>query len=1057
MKTMTKTMRLRTYIITLLIVLLPSAVLAQETFNVSGIVNSFKDKQPLIGVTVVVKGIGHGVVTDLNGKFCLQNVKSGDVLSLSYIGYKTLEVSVKNSRPLEIWMHEDRAVLDETIVIGYGTMKRSDYTGAVASVNEEEIKSSHAQTLDQVLQGKTAGVQVMENSGAPGGGISVNIRGISSINGSEPLYVIDGVPMTGQGSGNSNALSSINPGDIVNMEVLKDASATAIYGSRASNGVVLVTTKHGQAGRIKFSYDGSVGLQQMPKQLKLMNLHDFAAYRNQRSDIIGFGWVSDFADPSILGEGTNWQDEITRTAPITNHQLTLSGGSDYAKYAVSLGYLDQVGIALGSGFNRISARINLDLKVNKWLTVGVNSSLSRHKQRNTIDDGGIIWTAFNQWPSVPVKNSDGTYGITPKDDGVYERYLNPVGQAQTRENYNRETNFNGNLWGEISFLKYFRFRMEYGGGMTFYNRYYYEPYFDYGDWVQQATSQRQADNRWNYFFRQQLNFSRWMPKLNYELMIAHEANEDHSESLSGSRQDYLQNSVHELSAGNSLTAKNNSSMGSNSMESYMTRGNITILDRYMLTATLRADGSSRFGKNNRWGWFPSFSLGWRINKEKFLEKVSWLENLKLRVGWGLVGNQWIGNYAYGTSMSATATIYGTGFYESNYENPNLKWEETKAWNFGLDLSLFKNRVELIAEYYIKNTDNLLMKASLPDYVTSMISAPYVNAGALRNCGVELTLRTVNISKKDFDWRSAITFTLNRNKVTALYNESSTIVGSLTEGDNTVTTMTVVGQPIGMFYGYKVKGMFRCEADFYQKDENGDFILNADGSRKMIAIPEGKTIDEAGVWVGDYIFEDTNGDGEINAFDRQYIGNPEPKFSFGINNTFKYKHFDLNLALTGAVGNDIYNFVKQKWGNPMANSNLLDIAKNYAVLGRYDEAVGSDVLSNVYVTNPSANISRLTSSDANSNFRMSNLFVEDGSYLRIKNLTLGYTLPQKLLRRIGIDELRCYLNIQNLYTFTKYSGYDPEIGSYNYDVTLRGIDWVRYPSHRTYTFGMNVKF
>jgi len=1049
-------MKPRTLVLLLLLSLFAVAK-AQQTFNVSGTVNSFDDKQPLIGVTITKKGTGHGVVTDLDGKFYIQGMKSGDVLVFTYIGYKKQELTIRDSKPLDVWMHEDKTMLDETIVIGYGTMKRSDYTGAVASVSEEEIKSSHAQTLDQALQGKAAGVQVTENSGAPGGGISVNIRGISSINGNEPLYVIDGVPMTGQGSGNSNALSSINPGDIVNMEVLKDASATAIYGSRASNGVVLITTKHGQVGRIKFSYDGSIGWQQMPKQLKLMNLHDFAVYRNQRSDVLGFGWVSDFADPSLLGDGTNWQDAITRTAPITNHQLTISGGSDYAKYAASFGYLNQDGIALGSSFNRVSARINLDLKVNKWLTVGINSSLSRHKQRNTIDDGGIIWIAFNQWPSVPVINSDGTYGITPEEDGVYERYLNPVGQAQTRENYNRETNFSGNIWGEATFLKYFRFRMEYGGGFTYYNRYYYEPYFDYGNWVQQATSQRQADNRWNYFFRQQLNYGRWMPKLNYDLMIAHEANEDHNESLSGSRQDFLQNSVHELSAGNSLTAKNNSSAGSNSMESYMARANITVLDRYMLTASLRADGSSRFGKNNRWGWFPSFSLGWRISKEKFLEDVPWIENLKLRLGWGLVGNQWIGSYAYGTSMSATATIYGTGFYESNYENPDLKWEETKAWNFGLDLSLFKNRVELIAEYYIKHTDNLLMQASLPDYVTSMISAPYVNAGALQNHGLELTLRTVNISKPAFDWRTAITFTLNRNKVTALYNESSTIVKTMTEGDNTVTTMTVVGQPIGMFYGYKVKGMFLSEADFYQRDGNGDYILDANGNPKQVAIPEGKTINEAGVWVGDYIFEDTNGDGVINASDRQYIGNPEPKFSFGITNTFKYKNFDLNIALTGVVGNDIYNFVKQKWSNPMANSNLLDYAKNYAQIGKYDEAVGSDVLSNVYVANPGTGISRLTSSDANSNFRMSNLFVEDGSYLRIKNVTLGYTLPPKLLRRIGVDELRCYVNIQNLFTFTKYSGYDPEIGSYNYDVTLRGIDWVRYPSHRTYTFGMNIKF
>lgn len=453
---------------------------------------------------------------------------------------------------------------------------------------------------------------------------------------------------------------------------------------------------------------------------------------------------------------------------------------------------------------------------------------------------------------------------------------------------------------------------------------------------------------------------------------------------------------------------------------------------------------------------PSFALAWKVNREKFLSHVKWLDNLKLRLGWGLVGNQWIPSYSYGVSMNSSGTIWGTGYYEGNYANSDLKWERTKSYNIGLDFAALNNRIEFILEYYYKDTDNLLMCASLPDYITGNVTAPYVNVGALTNKGIEITLNTVNISKPHFTWKTSLMFSLNRNKVTKLYTSSSSIIGELKDGENTVTTKSIEGEPIGQFYGYEVLGIFQNEKDFYQLDSNGDYVLDANGNRIQVAIPEGKSIKEEEIWIGDYKFKDINGDGKINADDRTFIGNPEPKFTFGISNTFRYRDFDLNIFLNGVVGNKIYNYVRQRWCNPMANNNMLAEVNNLAVVQLIDPN-GGHTLDNMYVSNPAATICRLTPNNANSNNRMSDKFVEDGSYLRIKNISLGYTFPKKIIKKWNIENFRLYVNVQNLLTITGYDGYDPEIGAYNYDVTLKGIDWVRYPSQHIYTIGANITF
>lgn len=1024
--------------------------------NVKGTVKDATG-EPLIGVSVVVKGQKGGTVTDLDGNFTIA-AKSGDVLVFSYIGFLKQETKCLG-KPLEVVLKEDNAMLNEVVVVGYGTMKRSDLTGSTVSVTGEDLKKTVATSVDQALQGKAAGVAVTTNSGAPGGGISVNIRGTNSLNGNEPLYIIDGIAVSGQTDGNSSALSSLNPSDIVSMEVLKDASATAIYGSRASNGVVLIKTKQGEAGKTKVSYDGYFGVQTLPRLLETLNLREFAEFYNARSQVLGWGVREEFANPSILGEGTNWQKEIFKTAYMHNHQVSASGGNENTHFAISVGYTDQDGIAIGTSFNRLTSRFNLDTKVTKWLQLGMNSSLATVKRYNSVEPDydyegtGVIRLALRQFPDVPVRNADGSYGVVSENNtGTY--FANPVADAMMKENYRKGLDASVNAFASINVFKDLNIRAEYGVSYNYTNRYKYTPFYDYDYFTQASSGERGATNSKYSSFKVYANYNHTWDKHTLGAMLGHEAQEGSYEDLMGSRTGYKFNSVHELPAGDSNTAKNSSSVSDYAIESYFGRVNYNFDDHYLVTATLRADGSSSFGPNNRWGYFPSVALAWRASNEGFLKNVEWLNNLKLRFGWGLVGNQSAGNYAYGATMGAVSTIWGTGYVQNSYPNSELKWEKTNSWNVGVDFSLLNNRIELIADAYYKKTDNMLIRASLPSYATGVISAPWVNVGAMENKGFEFTLNTVNISNKHLTWKSGLTFSLNRNEVTALYTETAGLTGVINGNTYTYTT---VGNPVGQFYGYKVKGMFLKEDDFYAKDKNGDYLLDKDGNRKFVALPTGKTVKENEIWYGDYIWEDLNGDGVIDEQDRTEIGNPQPKFTFGFNNSITWKNFDINVFINGSVGNKVYNFLQEENLVPTNNTGMLRIAKDYAVVSKIDPA-GGNTLDNMYVSNAATvKVQRITPHNANDNNRTSDRFVEDGSYLRLKNLSIGYTLPKQWLSKIGIDRIRVYCNIQNLFTITGYDGYDPEVGAYNQNVLLTGVDYARYPSQRIYTFGLNVDF
>jgi len=1018
-----------------------------------------------IGATVLEKGTQNATVTDAQGNFTIK-VKSGNaVLQISYVGFVTQDVKLAGRKKVSVTLQSDAKMLEETVVVGYGRMKRSDLTGAVSSINEEQIKQGVNTSLEQAMQGRIAGVNVTQNSGAPGGGISVQIRGINSLNGNEPLYVIDGIAMSGQTSDNTSVLASINPSDITSIEVLKDASATAIYGSRASNGVVLITTKRGEDGKAKINYEGYMGWQSLPKQLDMMNLKQYADFYNTRAEIYGWGTRDEYLDPDLLTDGTNWQDVLFQTAFMHNHQLGVSGGSKDMNYNLSGGYLNQEGIGLGSSFNRASFRANFETKVNNWVRVGVNAYFARTNQLVTFDDASVISTALEQYPDVAPKNPDGTFGSA--EDNEYNYYSNPLFDATMRDNHKVASQFDYNAYATLTPIKNLQIRFEYGGNLGWGDNYYFVPEYQYGKTIVESKSERTSSTNKYQSFKQYATYDIDPIKNNhFQIMAGHEAQWGEWANLSGSRKGYISDAIHSLAVGDATTATNNEQGSEWSIESYYGRLNYNCNDRYLLTATLRTDGSSSFGKNNRWGWFPSAALAWRANNEKFLKDVDWLSNLKFRLGWGLVGNQSTGSYAYGVAMGSVATAWGTGYYASNYANPDLRWESTKSWNAGVDMAFLKNRIELIVDAYYKNTDNLLMKASLPTYVVDVdgyrgIQAPYVNSGAIRNKGIEFTLNTVNVTNKNFEWRTGVTVSINRNELTALNSEDAVLYGTV--GSNTYT-ISKVGQAVGLFYGYNCIGMYMNEGDFYRKNSLGEYLLDANGEKIPVARPVDtngnlQPIATNGIWVGDYMWEDVNEDGKITEADRKVIGDPNPDFTFGINNTLKYKAFELSFFINGSVGNDVYNILRQNHTNPTSWGNKMAYCADYARIGMYDENGALNDISNVYVLNPNAAIERISASGStlNDNERVSSRFVEDGSYIRLKSLSFAWNLPWKWTHKIGVDWVQVYVNAQNLFTITGYDGYDPEVGASGQSVILQGLDNGRYPSQRIYNFGLKMSF
>ena len=1050
----------RTLAVAMLCCMIPIGAYAQ-----SAIKGTVSDSQgPIIGATVKVKGANTGAITDYDGNYTVQ-ASPNQTLVFSYVGYETKEIKVGNQKTINVTLHEDDKVLSEVVVVGYGTMRKSDLTGAVTQVDEKAFEKSISTSIDQVLQGRAAGVQIQANTGTPGGSSTIRIRGTNSLNASsQPIFVIDGVIIDSDGSdnGNTNPLSGINPSDILTMDILKDASATAIYGSRASNGVIMITTKRGKSGEATITYDGYVGWQQMPKKLDVLNLQDYAQHYNDISDA-GIKPASGiYLRPELLGEGTDWQDELFNTAFMTNHSLSLTGGNDKTTYAISGGYLNQDGIGLSTGFKRQTLRGNIDTDLKKWLKGGLSFSLSDSKQEME-KNWDIINTALRSQPSVAVHNPEGGY------DGPDDQWMpdNAVALAEIKTNFAKRFNFRINAYLEATILKDLTFKTEVSADYNLNKTKTYTPDYSFG--VRESS---QRDGAWYkndskyWSWRNILTYNGTIaPKHNLNLMLGQEMSHNYWENFAVSNSGYLSNSVIDLIAGE--TTGNNVSINqgnqmNTSLYSYFGRALYNYDDRYLVTATLRRDGSSKFADGHRWGWFPSAALAWRVSQESFLKDNPTISNLKLRLGWGATGNQNVQDWAWMAMLRNYTTPWGVGVLNANNANPNLKWETTYSTNVGIDLSLFGSRIDLVVDWYYKKTNDLLMMLDLPAYlggpgadeIYGAPSNPWGNVGSLRNTGIEVTVNTVNIETKDFQWRSNIVFSLNRNKVVSLDTETGTLPQTLQIGsDITTVTNTVVGQPIGQFWGYKVIGRFDKPEDFYYKDANGNV--------QRVAIPEGASIASSptsgGVFIGDYIYEDINGDGVIDNNDQTFIGSPEPKFTWGFGNTFSYKGFDLSLQFSGSYGNKVLNYGRRWLDITGSTSNQLKDVLDYARLAKISEG-GPEDYRNYMVTNPTSIQPRLsTESGANNNFRLSDKYVEDGSYIRLQNVSLSYTLPRKWIKPIYLSNVKIYCNVQNLFTLTKYDGLDPEVGSLRGTALLNGVDYSRYPSPRIYTVGLNVQF
>ena len=686
-----------------------------QNITVKGVVKDATGES-VIGASVVQKGTSNGIITDIDGNFTL-NVPSNSTIVISFVGYKTQEIPVAGKTQINVTMKEDTEMLDEVVVVGYGQMKRSDLTGSVVSVNDQAIKKSVPTSIDQVLQGRAAGVQIQANSGTPGASTSIRIRGINSLNATnQPIFVIDGVVVdSATDDENSNPLSSINPSDIVSMDVLKDASATAIYGSRASNGVIMITTKRGQAGEATVTYDGYAGWQEMPKQLDMLNLRQYAQHHNDRSALGLVEQSSSFVRPDLLGEGTNWQDELFSKAFMTSHNISVSGGNNKTTYAFSGGFLDQDGIALGSSFRRLSLRANIDTEIKSWLRGGVNFSFAESKQ-NVGTDNNTIMSALIQQPTVAVTSPDGSFD-GPDDVWMPE---NPVGLASIRTNNNRKTNFRFNTYLEANLLKGLTFKTELSADWNFNNYYYYQPDYQFGIKTSDTRTSRWTKTNTKYWsWRNILTYNNtFAEKHNINVMVGQEMSHSNWETQVGTATGFLSNTTPDLSAGDVTTSTTTGSRVVNSIASFFGRAFYSFDERYLLTATIRRDGSSKFAKGNKWGWFPAVALAWRASQESFLRNNAIINNLKLRAGWGATGNQNVSDYAYMALLSYKTTPWGTGVLTGNTANPDLTWETTHSYNVGIDLGLFQNRIEVIADVYYKKTKNLLLQLPLPAYLGS---------------------------------------------------------------------------------------------------------------------------------------------------------------------------------------------------------------------------------------------------------------------------------------------------------------------------------------------------
>ncbi len=1030
-----------------------------QTKEISGIISD-KNGTPLEKATISVKGENTATTSNPNGTFKISVNSPTAILLISYLGSKPVEFSVAGKATILASINVETK-LGEVVVIGYGKARRANLTSAQTTVSAKDIEKTVNTTVEQAIQGRSPGVYVTQNSGQPGGGMSVTIRGISSITGNtEPLYVIDGVQIQGQpvsfgAQSSSNPLAGLNPADIDDIQILQGPSATAIYGSRAANGVLLITTKRGKTGDAKITYGLQYNLQMPPEHLKVMDLTQYAQMVKQFHAVAGGQTPVEFLDSSLLGKGTDWQDELFKRTPMTKHQLSVSGGNDKTTYYFSGEYLDQKGIALGSGFKRYSARLNMDNKLRDWATLGVNLSFNQTQEDLTTSQENVISDALQLTPQVPVKNLDGSWGGGDLINGANQYApVNPIAIANLKTNTNTRREFLGGVNLGIKITKDLTFRSSFNTSVGYSNSLYYQPTYAIG-WAINATASlddgTSKSTYWN--LNQLLEYSKQFGKHNISAMASHEAQSGSWKYVNSRKTGFLTNDIFDLNAGDPATAAINSNSSEWAIESYLGRLSYNYDNRYLLVGTIRRDGSSNFGSENKWGNFPSVSAAWRVSQEKFFD-VSFISELKLRFEKGITGNQGYGGIY--SPLSTGATPSGTGFLPGRVGNPGIKWEETNTNNFGINMGLLKNRIQLEFDYYIKNTNNLLLDAPLPWYLgtngTGAPTSPVINLGSMQTKGWSLAINTTNIVNKDFKWETNLNFSVFKTKVTK-FNSDSRFVSRTSWWLDDWTQRSSVGEAPWMFRGYIEEGLFQS------LEEINSSAVPVDNSGNRLP-----TEQLNGVWVGDVKFKDISGpagvpDGKIDTYDETNIGNPWPKMFAGFTNSFSYKNFDLSILITGTFGNDIYNYLAKRNTNPNninISRNLLIQAMDYArpIINKEGQPA---------LENPGTNVARISYGPNGNYTRPTNKWVEDGTFVRIKNISLSYNVPVTFLAKQKlIKGVRVTVGAQNIATFTNYSGFDPEVGSYvgrdsgpgNQAI---GLDFGRYPLTPIYTFNLGVNF
>ena len=1066
---------MKSKLLSCLLMLLISVSAMAQLIPITGTVSD--QTGPVISASVIEKGTTNGTVTDFDGRFSL-SVRKGAVIEISSVGYTTQTVTVGDQTNFIITLEEDNEFLDEVVVVGYGTMKKSDLSGASVSMKESDLKGSIITNLDQSLQGRAAGVSAVQTSGAPGSSSSIRVRGQATVNANaEPLYVIDGVIV--QGGGNSGSdfglgslgngkvstispLATINPNDILSLEILKDASATAIYGAQGANGVVLITTKRGKAGEAKFTYDGMFAVSRQTSRIDMMNLREFAEYYNDMAALGEYSASAYYADPSILGKGTNWQDEIFRTALQHQHQISAQGGTEKVQYYVSGAYMDQEGTIIGSEFNRFSVRTNLDAQLKDWFKLGVNATFANTSDNLKLADGaeGVIFYSLSTLPDIPVYDIDGNYSTIVREGNTS---ANPVALAMLDEYLLDRQKLTGNIYAELTPIKHLVYRSELGFDVSNSDAKTYKPMVN----PRNSNSMSwQKNNSMFWQLKNYLTYSNEFGKHSLTAMLGQECWESNYDYLSGSNTNLPSDEIHNLKLATG-DASVNSGFGSSAMASFFTRETYNYDDRYLLTYTYRYDGSSNFGPDSRWAGFHSFAGSWKFTNEKFLRFLKQdlaMNSGKLRIGWGQTGNANIGSGAWESGMSKMPSALGDSQRPSNIPNTGIHWEKQVQTNLGLDLSFLQSAVNLTVDLYKKVSSDMLMSLTLPAYMgthgngSSALAAPKGNYGTIENKGLEITLDTHPINHTNFGWDSNFQISFNRNKLVSLDGTANAqLVGYGQWSD--IVSVTEVGESLYNFYGYVVEGVYQDLND----------IQNSPKAEKYPS--DGVFNRNTTVWVGDLKFKDINNDGVINEKDKTNIGSPLPKFTFGWTNSFRYKNIDLSVFINGSYGNKVLNYNMMGQGhNGLVHMNsawinqhvsvkdraqlvAIDATKTYASGSWYDD------ITNVKVANSGTKVPRPTVSDPNDNDRLSDRYIEDGSYIRLKNITLGYTFPKSLLTKLKIDNLRIYANLQNVYTLTKYTGYDPEVGASTQDSTglTFGVDNGRYPSPMTCSFGLNISF